>query len=79
MRLLATVEVVVAQVPVPPPPELQPDVAAETVPSAPTCRQRVPVPPVEEMTRLVVEATEAVRAVVEAYGKIDAVDDVAMK
>jgi len=75
MRLPATVDVVVAQVPLPPPPpELQADRAADTVPSAPTCRQRVPVPAVEEMMRLVVEAVpDTVKAVVDAYGKTEAV------
>ena len=69
---------------------------AVTVPSAPTCRHRVPVPPAEEIMSAEVDATVvesvvdvafvtlnnvakrfvAVRAVVEAYGSIEATEEV---
>ena len=41
---------------------------ALTVPSAPTCKHRVPDPPVEETTRFVVEALVAETIVVDANG-----------
>jgi hypothetical protein len=40
----------------PPEPEPQAAAVAESVPSLPTCRQRVPTPPAEESTRFVVLA-----------------------
>ena len=54
----------------PPEPVPHAEALAVTVPSAPTWRQRVPVPPADETTRLVVEAVVAVMAVVEAYGNM---------
>jgi len=54
------------------PPEPQAEALAETVPSVPTWRQRVPVPPKPETIRLVVEAVVAVIMVVDAYGKVEA-------
>ncbi len=56
----------------------QADALADTVPSAPTWRQRVPVPAAEETMRFVVEAVVAVIIVVEAYGKTEAVVVVAV-
>ena len=50
-------------------PAPQAEALAVTVPSGPTWRQRVPVPPAEETIRLVVEAVTDVSMVVEAYGK----------
>ena len=63
----------------PPNPEPQADALAETVPSVPTCRQRVEAPFKPETIRFVVDATAAVIMVVEAYGNDEAVEEVAMK
>ena len=62
-------------------PELTPQAAAlaVSVPSAATCTQRVPTPPALERMKFVVEAVVAEIAVVEAYGKVDAIVEVAKK
>ena len=46
---------------------------AESVPSLPTCRQRVPTPPADERMRFVDEAVVAVTIVVDANGIFDAI------
>jgi hypothetical protein len=51
-------------------PEPHADAFAETVPSAPTSRQRVPEPPAEETMRFVDEAVVAEIIVVLAYGMV---------
>lgn len=63
--------------PVMPEDEPQPEAVAETVPSALTCKHRVPVPPALDTIRFVVLPVTIVRAVVDAYGNCDAatVDD----
>ena len=48
-----------------PEPVPQADVLAETVPELSTWRQRVPTPPVEEMTKLVVDAVPVVTKLLE--------------
>jgi hypothetical protein len=49
----------------PPEPVPHAEAFAETVPSAPTWRQRVPTPPALEITRFVVEAVERTARCVE--------------
>lgn len=75
-----TLEVVVAQLllELPPPPVPQAEALADTVPSELTWRQRVDAPPRPETMRLVVEAVVAVMAVVEAYGRVEALVEVAV-